>query len=77
MQNGVLVQEGGLMLKAAIGIGIGGFAALIGAGLYILRRPRSHQFVSTSEWVKLMRENNARILAKEISDKRRRPEGRA
>ncbi len=65
------------MLKAAISIGIGGFAALVAAGFYFRKRPRSRGFVSTSEWVKLMRENDARVAAGRTSDKRGQPEARA
>jgi hypothetical protein len=64
------------MLKAAIGVGIGGLAVLVGAGLYYRARSRSRQFLSTSDWVKLMRANDARATANK-SDERRTPKTQA
>jgi hypothetical protein len=60
------------MLKTAISIGISSLAVLVGAGVYFRRRSRSRRFVSTSDWVKLMRENDARATAKRKLDERRR-----
>jgi hypothetical protein len=65
------------MLKTAISIGIGSLAVLVGAGVYFRRRSRSRRFLSTSEWVKLMRENDARVAAKRKSGNRRTPEAQA
>lgn len=62
------------MLKTAISVGIGGLAVLVGAGVYYRRRSRLRRFLSTSDWVKLMRENDARTAAKKGSDDRRTPE---
>jgi hypothetical protein len=45
-------------------IGFGGLAVLVVAGLYYFGRSHSRQTISTSEWVKLMRENDARAAAK-------------
>lgn len=46
------------MLFKVIGIGV-----LIFAGVYYFKKSRSRQTLSTSEWVKLMRENDDRIEA--------------
>jgi hypothetical protein len=56
-----------VMLKTVIGVGFGGLALLVGAGFYYLSRSRSRQPVSTSEWVRLMRENDARTAVKKNS----------
>jgi hypothetical protein len=48
------------MFKTAISVSIGGLTILVAAGYYYLQRSRSPRLVSTSEWVKLMRENDAR-----------------
>jgi hypothetical protein len=45
-------------------IGFGGLAVLVVAGVYYFGRSHSHQTISTTEWVKLMRENDARTAAK-------------
>jgi hypothetical protein len=47
-----------------IAIGFGGLAVLVVAGLYYFGRSHSRQTISTTEWVKLMRENDARTAAK-------------
>ncbi len=65
---------GSYMLKTAISVGIGGLAVLVGAGVYYRRRSRLRRFLSTSDWVKLMRENDARAAAKKGSDDHRTPE---
>ena len=45
------------------GIGVGGLVILVAAGLYFRERSRSRQFLSTTNWVKLMRKNDARAEA--------------
>ena len=57
-------QEGGSM--PYIVIGFGGLAVLAVAGFYYLGHSHSHsrRTISTTEWVKLMRENDARTAAR-------------
>ena len=45
-------------------IGFGGLAVLAVAGLYYLGHSHSRRTISTTEWVKLMRENDARAAAR-------------
>ncbi len=49
------------MLYTAIGVGV--LLVLVPAGLYLRRHSRSRQNLSTTEWVKLMRENDLKIAA--------------
>jgi hypothetical protein len=55
-------QEDGSM--PYIVIGFGGLAVLAAAGWYYLGHSNSRRTISTTEWVKLMRENDARTAAR-------------
>jgi hypothetical protein len=60
-------------------IGVGSLIVLVIVGLYLRKYSRSHQVLSTTDWVKLMRENDARIdsRTKRTAVKRRPPEAHA
>ena len=55
-------QEDGSM--PYIVIGFGGLAVLAAAGWYYFGHSHSRRTISTTEWVKLMRENDARTAAR-------------
>jgi hypothetical protein len=71
----MLHYQTGRMLLSAIGIGIL-LLMLVCTAMFSRQYSRSRKILSTSEWVKLMRENDIRADAKSRNKaaKRRRPQ---